>query len=109
MTKRFFVGLVGSVLLNIATWVVVIWFIPRQEGGTVIPYNIYFGIDSVGQWSELLTIPITGLVIVVLNTVLSLLYSKKAALLSTVLEISSLAIQAVLFVAAVLLISVNTI
>ncbi|MDP3970306.1 MAG: hypothetical protein Q8P90_01265 [bacterium] len=107
--KWFLVGLCGSVIVNIAIWLMLYYYLPETENPVVLHYNIYFGIDLIGEWSKLFYIPASGLVILVVNTVFSILLTKKEKLLSSILEISSLLAQLALLGATVLIIFSNLI
>lgn len=98
--KRFTIGLTGSVLLNGATWILLYWMIPQTDLSVVLHHNIYFGVDLVGEWYKLFYIPLSGSIIILLNTGLSFIVYTREKLLSSVIEMSSLVIQAALLIAA---------
>ena len=109
MKKYSLLALAAAILLNAITWLLVFVSFPDRSDAMVLHYNIYFGIDLVGPWQQLLMIPISGTASIVVNTGLVLLFSKKAGLLSSVLEFSAVLIQVILLTAVLLLIPVNTI
>ena len=102
-----------SVVLNVAMWVLLFWMIKplsylNEFGLVALHYNVYFGIDKVGSWFYVLVMPITGLIILIANTLIGYLLYLKDSLISYTLSVSQLITHVVLIVATVLLILLNT-
>lgn len=109
--RRFIFILLLSLAINIAQWVVLYIFVPQpapeSNFGVILHYNIYFGVDLIGEWYKIFYIPATGLACILINTTIAIWMYKREALLSLVLEFSALVIQVLLGIATALLIISN--
>lgn len=72
---------IAAILLQIAMWVLLFWkFLPIARGAGIVSlhYNIYFGIDLIGMWYGILAIPVSGLIFIIINSILiTALYNKE--------------------------------
>jgi len=68
---RFFQIVLGSSLLvNLAIWAFLYFkFSPFGNSENILPlhYNIYFGIDFVGEWKKVFVIPMVGIFFITIN------------------------------------------
>lgn len=53
-----------SVVLNIATWLVVVLRMPYTSDTVILHYNTYFGVDLSGRWWQLLIAPFFGAAVI---------------------------------------------
>jgi len=82
--QRFLViGYSVSLCLNAVVWYGIVAFIPRNLPTVILHYNIYFGPDVFGQWSDLLWMPIVPIVITVINIAFSWWWQRRERLLAT--------------------------
>jgi hypothetical protein len=102
-----------ALFLNLALWVFLFFQLKKilasQPEVTAIPlhYNVFLGIDLIGQWYHAFILPLIGLVVVIVNFILAFaLYSKKI-LISYFLSFTSLLTQLILIVASLLIILIN--
>lgn len=106
--RRAIRGFLGvALLINIITWVLILWKIPPTDNTVFLHYNIYFGIDRTGSWWQLLVIPGSGAVILLLNTAIILLFKKLDALVAALLSALTLGLQMMSLVAAIFVILLN--
>lgn len=99
----FFVG----ILVNILLW---LWlgFNFRNLSDTVfLHYSIYFGIDLIGPWYQILFIPLLGMVLFAVNFALGFVFYKIEKMLGYFLVASAAFFQFVLLLASFFIISVN--
>ncbi len=108
------INMVFGLILNILAWVILYWKLrplsfssDTDYGQIYLHYNIYFGIDNVGNWYEAFTIPLLGLFIILFNNLLAYLFYIKEKLLSYVLIFSQSFLQIILFASAIFLILLN--
>jgi hypothetical protein len=96
-----------ALLCNAATWALLLWKIPYTEETIFLHYNVYFGIDLTGGWKQLFWVPGSGTVILVINT--AVLYAAKQMHRMTKITtgILTVAFEAMLIVAAILIILLN--
>ena len=67
-------------------------------------YNIYFGIDYFGEWYKLFTVPLVGLVIFIVNNIISFLIIDKEEGLAQLLIGAGSLCQIILFIPSIALI-----
>lgn len=70
-------------------------------------YNILFGVDYIGEWWRVLFLPITGLLIFIMNFILGWLLFHKDKLISIILNSISLLCQIFVLIASGILVFLN--
>ncbi len=96
-----------TVLCNIATWFWLFLYIQPQQETVFLHYNILFGVDYIGEWWRVFYIPLTGMVIAAVNTILGWIVFQRDPLISQILQAVCLVCQVFLFVVAALLVFLN--
>lgn len=103
--------LLGFVLtglfLNLAAWVWILYEIPKSDDQLVLHYNIIFGVDRVGTFSELLATPTFGFGILIINYVLGWFAFKFDRFMSAFLIFSALLVNFFVFINGLLLVFLN--
>ncbi len=94
-----------NALINLFLWIFLYWQLKPTPEPIPLHYNIYFGIDQLGPWWHLFKLPLSGLGIFLINSVLSFIIYKHERLLSYFLLFVSLIIQGVLVWAGILILS----
>ncbi len=97
----------ATLILHVAVWVWLAWYIRPQSGQIFLHYNVLFGVDLTGDWYEVFLLPLVGLVIIVLNTFLALLLYNKDRFASLVLLTTTLIVHCILLIVASLLVFLN--
>ncbi|MBU4360353.1 hypothetical protein L6278_01500 [Candidatus Parcubacteria bacterium] len=100
-------NLVASLLLNILLWILLYFRIPIQIEPLALRYNIYVGINLIGNWYSVFYFSLIGLLIIILNFGLSKLLYKKNKLLTHWLATTALICQLILLAWAVIMVMVN--
>ena len=67
---------IGSLVVNLANWGLIIFFIRPVDFLLILHYNVYFGVDIIGPWWQLYFLPLIGIIILSINTILSYLFKK---------------------------------
>ncbi len=93
--------LLTNVLFNIVIWIFLIFRLKSSEFPVPLHFNIYFGIDVIDRWSQAFVIPSIGLLVILINLVLSYLIFSKEKFIAQFLLFSSLFIQCLLFLAGI--------
>lgn len=106
------ISFIFSILVNIFIWLVLYYKIYplsylTEYGQIFLHYNVYFGIDNIGQWSKTFIIPLLGLFIILFNNLLAYNFYLKEKLISQVLVVSQAVLQVILFAAAIFVILLN--
>ena len=97
-----------NIVSNAANWIAIAVFINRLDGDIILHYNVYFGVDSLGNWRQVFILPIIGLVILALNAVLAAyFYIRKERIASYILLLTAFMVQLSLIVAALSVIMIN--
>ena len=96
-----------SLLLNIATWVWLLWQIKPQTEPIFLHYNILFGVDYIGEWWKVLYLPIAGLFIIFINGILGWVMFGKDKFSAELLNFVSVVCQVFILIAAALLVFLN--
>jgi hypothetical protein len=97
-----------NLFLNIVDWAILSIFIRSVDGGIILHYNIYFGVDNIGDWKQAYAMPLIGLILFVLNLILAyFFYFKKERIASYTLLLASLMAQMCLIVASISVIMIN--
>jgi len=99
--------IVGSLVLNIVSWVWLVFRLGSQEEAIFLHYNILFGVDLIGEWEKILYLPAVGLCVFLLNAVLGWILFHKEKFAAYILLAISVLCQAFLLIASGLLIFLN--
>jgi len=65
--KKHFLLLIGSLIINILIIGWLSWRVDRQNEVVPLSFNIYFGIDYLGNWQKIFLGPLLGLIIILVN------------------------------------------
>ncbi len=68
--KFWWLTLFFCLLINGTGWGLVIWKIRPSDLPVYLHYNIYFGVDLIGNWYQLYLYPAGGLLVIVINYLL---------------------------------------
>lgn len=97
----------GSLFVNLAIWVWLLWQLAPTGQPVFLHYTVLFGVDKVGDWSQIFSLPLTGLAFIVVNTMLGWLCFQRDKFIGHFLHIVMLVVQLFLLTAAVLLVALN--
>lgn len=111
-SKFFLFSFFLSLLINIATWIFLYlkispFKIINQYGEVSLHYNIYLGIDKIGSWYLVLILPLVGLLILIINIVLSFKLYIKQQVLSFFLTGIALVVQIIILAAGIFIFLLN--
>lgn len=100
-------GILISLFLNLGIWIILYIFIKPSFEPVYLHYNIYFGIDLIGEWYRIYIIPLTGFVVILVNYLAgAIIYSSKRVL-SYLVVIFAIPVNLFLALAAILLAFIN--
>ncbi|PIR75168.1 MAG: hypothetical protein COU34_04355 [Candidatus Magasanikbacteria bacterium CG10_big_fil_rev_8_21_14_0_10_43_9] len=105
--KQNIILLGSSLLLNIASWVWLLVNIRPSVGQVFLHYNILFGVDLVGSWYSVLSLPIAGFFIILLNAVLGWFLYKQDHFAAYLLNAIAVLVNIFLLVSSALLVFLN--
>lgn len=101
-----FFALLFNILINIFIWVNLLK-VQKVDGLIPLHYNIYLGIDYMGEWYKIFMIPIFGLVVLLFNLFLSSLIYFNDKFITYILLSVSLLVQVILFLASFAVVWIN--
>jgi hypothetical protein len=83
--------------------------LPIVYGQSTVPlhYNVHLGVDSIGDWWKIYTVPAIGLFFIIMNLVVARIMWKKEPVLSYLVGASTLLIQLLLCIAMVCIVLLN--
>lgn len=97
-----------SLVANLVNWLILEIFIRPIDLPIILHYNVYFGVDMMGDYREAFILSLIGLILLLINLFLSLfLYKKKERIASYLLLMAALMIQLALIVSSVSVIIIN--
>ena len=97
-----------SLVANLTNWIILKIFIQPVDFPIILHYNVYFGVDVLDDWKKVFLVPLIGLFLFIINTLLGLYFFKnKERIASYTLSIANLMIQLSLLVASVSIILIN--
>ena len=97
-----------SLVANLINWLILGIFIKPIDLPIILHYNVYFGVDMMGDYKEAFILPLIGIILLLINLFLSLfLYEKKERIASYLLLMAALMIQLALIVSSISVIIIN--
>lgn len=101
-------SLLFSVLINGASWVLLLYFIEPQEEPLFLHYNIYFGVDLIGEWYRIFYVPGAALLIILVNFLLSVVICRKDLTAIRIILGTTVVVQIISLISVLFLIRLNT-
>ena len=96
-----------SLLMNVAMWGGLLWYIRPQNDPIFLHYNVLFGVDLTGPWYQVLTIPLIGLCIFLVNSALGWFFFGKDKFIAYLLNAVTVVTHIFLGISALLLVFLN--
>jgi hypothetical protein len=96
-----------SLLLNFLTWIFLYWQVTPQTEPVSLRYNIYFGVNLIGEWWQVFWLPLFGLVFLIINYILTLAFIKKERVPAYFLTYGTTLLQILVAVLAVFTVLIN--
>lgn len=94
-------------LVNVGLWVALLVGFAGSSEFVIIRYTIYFGISALGPWYRVLSIPLLGLVVILLHVVIAAQSYVRDRFVSRSVALAALVINLALTVAAAFILYVN--
>jgi len=102
-----FFSIVLALLANVSLWVALFRTVVPTDMPIILKYNIYFGVDAVGNWKSLFFMPTLAVVLLFLNLVLSRFFYYKERLVSYLFAGAALVLQLLMAVGVISAILIN--
>ena len=96
-----------ALILNIALWIFLVVTLKATSESIPLHYNVYFGEDYYGSTTEAYRLPLMGLMILIFNFILGLLFYAREKTLSYFLISFLPIVQAFLLIAIITIYLIN--
>jgi hypothetical protein len=99
---------IGSFVANLAQWISLWIYVQPVDFPIIMHYNVYFGVDLLGNWKQVFILPLVGIILSIINFLLAIhFYNLKERIASYLLLIATMMIQLSLLVASISVIIIN--
>jgi hypothetical protein len=95
-------------LLNILMWIYLFMNHVSSAYPVILHYNLFFGVDEVGEYDKIFILPGIGLVLLLINTLLANFFYRIERIAAYLLTFNTFILQALLLLASYLVIKVNS-
>lgn len=100
--------IVLNFVFNIANWAILLIFVKPVDFSVILHYNVYFGVDVVGDWRKIFFLPALGLFLFFLNLFLAgNFYKQEEKVAAQLLMVVALLAQISLIIASITLTLIN--
>jgi len=106
--KQIMTVLFLSILLNIFIWIFLIQNQKESNYPIILHYNLFFGVDYLGNYEKIYLIPLSGFFIIVINSILGHLLYLKEKLAAYFLVFIIFIVQLFLLIDSYLIIKINS-
>ncbi len=109
--KIILINLIASLLILLSLFFLFIYKIGLShtaEKQFLLHYNIYYGIDWIGEWYKVFIYPLIGFIILIINFSLSIFFFEKEKFLSYLLISAITFSEIIIFIAGLAVIWINT-
>lgn len=97
-----------NLVINAANWTILLIFVKPVDFSVILHYNVYFGVDVIGDWRKIFFLPALGLFLFFLNLFLAWsFYKQEEKVAAYLLMLVSLLVQVSLIIASATLTSIN--
>lgn len=100
------INLILSLVLNLALFLFLLIKVDRSSS-IALHYNIYYGIDSTGEWQKIFIIPLSGLIILILNWFLGFFLFQREKLACYLILIWTSFLEFLFLISGICLILIN--
>ena len=69
--------MIATSTVNLANWGALAFFIRKVDFPIILHYNVYFGVDIIGNWWETYFLPAAGTVIFAVNVLLAYFFYQR--------------------------------
>ena len=99
--------MLAHLALQIFMWLYILLNISASNEIIYLHYNVIFGIDLVGQWWRILFLPLAAFLMMIVNTIFSLITFNNDKLISRLILFYSLVVQIFLALAVYFTVEIN--
>jgi hypothetical protein len=97
-----------SAFLNIFLWIFLFQNQKESDYPVILHYNLFFGVDYLGNYNEVFIIPVVGVVVIFVNSILGHFLYRRERLASYFLSFNMIVVQIFLLLAGYLIVRINS-
>lgn len=99
---------VFNIIANLSNWIILAIFSNKIDENIILHYNVYFGVDDMGNWKQVFIMPAIGTVLFFLNMFLAVFfYKNKQRIASYVLLLASFMVHMSFIIASISVLLIN--
>jgi hypothetical protein len=102
-----FFSLLLAFLANVGIWIALRWIVGPTDQLIILHYNVYFGVDSIGDWRSVFLMPALAGGLMIVNLFLSRFFYYKERLVSYLFAGMALLIQLLMIIGVASVIIIN--
>ena len=99
--------LIASLVVNIVTWIYLLASRTSDAYPIILHYNLFFGVDMVGEYDKVFIMPGIALAFLILNALLGNFFYKIERIASYLLTFNVLILQLLFLLSSYLIVKVN--
>jgi len=100
--------LFASGIMNLANWIYLIGNRVKSDYPIILHYNLFYGVDFLGDYEKIFLLPTVGLIVIILNSFLGHIFYQRERLASYILTLNDFLVQAILLISSYLIIRANS-
>lgn len=101
-------AIIGAAILNLADWGILGYFIRPVDFPIILHYNVYFGVDLIGDWWQSYSLPLVGMLTLLTNASMGFIfYCQKERVIAHVLLLAAVFVQIIVTIGLIGLIRIN--
>jgi len=102
-----FFSLLLAFLANAGIWIALRWVVQPTDQPIILHYNVYFGVDSIGEWGNIFMMPAMAAGLLAVNLFLSRFFYYKERLVSYLFASMAFLMQLLMIVGVASVIIIN--
>ncbi|TAK97075.1 hypothetical protein EPO05_00220 [Patescibacteria group bacterium] len=100
--------LIAACFLNVGTWLAMAFFVRPVDYPIILHYNVYFGVDIMGDWWQAYSLPGVALVFLLINLSMAYtFYARKERIAAYLFLIAAFFVQLGITIASATIIRIN--
>ncbi len=101
-------GLFSALFLNLVLWTSIYFQIPDSNLPSILHYNIYRGVDFLGETGKIYFLPLMSLILIFINLIIADFFYKREKIISYIFVLSLPILTILLLIAGLNLIAINS-
>jgi hypothetical protein len=101
-------AIVGSFFVNLAVWLAALFFVRPVDYPIILHYNVYFGVDILGEWWQFYFLPGVGSVFFLVNILMAyFFYERRERIAAYLFLLGAFFVQVGVLISGAVIIRIN--